>query len=39
MMAILKQGLFGPVTGKPGNLVIATWKGINDGRQSPISYS
>lgn len=34
-MAILKQGLFGPVTGKIGNLVTATWKGINYVRQSP----
>ncbi|MBG6233518.1 hypothetical protein IWX76_000073 [Pedobacter sp. CAN_A7] len=34
-MAILKQGLFGPVTGKIGNLVTATWKGINYVRQAP----
>ena len=34
-MAILKQGLFGPVNGKIGNLVTASWKGINYVRQTP----
>jgi hypothetical protein len=34
-MAILKQGLFGPITGKLGNFVTASWKGINYVRQAP----
>lgn len=34
-MAILKQGLFGPVTGGVGNLVTSTWKGINYVKEKP----